>query len=205
MSGNYENIINSLMQTEPSIIAVAVVGANNSVVYSTANWDISPEVGALASGWATMKIPSIMISGIKYTTLQVDVDNIVATSIKGEGHIVGVKNDNYKIIIYVKPDGDMKSTIVEAMRALRAISSGQSYMDTGAKLGKEVAPAARAPVQGGASVDPQLKTEIQGLLDWIKDQNGLMGYISFYLQENDAQKIAELSKIYMEFRQIFGV
>ncbi len=205
MSVEFENVINSLMETEPSIIAVAVIGANKSIAYSTANWDISADIGALSSGWASMKIPSILISGIKYTTLQCDIDNIVATSIKGEGHIIGVKNDNYKIIIYVKPDGDMKATLVEAMRALRAISSGQSYMDAGAKLGKEVAPAAKAPVQGGIEVDPLLKTEIQGLLEWLKDQNGLQGYINYYLTQNDAEKIAELSKIYIEFRQIFGV
>ena len=43
------------------------------------------------------------------------------------------------------------------------------------------------------------------IIDWIKDAEGLAGYISYYLQQNNAQIISELSKIYAELRQIFGV
>ncbi|KKM84819.1 hypothetical protein LCGC14_1295270, partial [marine sediment metagenome] len=60
-------------------------------------------------------------------------------------------------------------------------------------------------VGGGGTVDPQLKGEIKAFLDWIKDAEGLVGYINYYLQQNNAQIISELSKIYGELRQIFGV
>ena len=58
---------------------------------------------------------------------------------------------------------------------------------------------------GGGSVDPQLKGEIQALLDWIKDSEGLAGYIQYYLDQNNNQIISEMAKIYAELRQIFGV
>ncbi len=50
-----------------------------------------------------------------------------------------------------------------------------------------------------------LKGEIQSFLDWIKDSEGLTGYINYYLQQNNAQVISKLSKIYKELRQIFGI
>ena len=68
-----------------------------------------------------------------------------------------------------------------------------------------VAASAAPAVAAAASVDPQLKGEIQAFLDWIKDSEGLSGYINYYLQQNNAQIISELSKIYAELRQIFGV
>ena len=50
-----------------------------------------------------------------------------------------------------------------------------------------------------------LKGEIQSFLDWIKDSEGLTGYINYYLQQNNTQVISKLSKIYKELRQIFGI
>lgn len=55
------------------------------------------------------------------------------------------------------------------------------------------------------TIDPQLESEIQNFLDWVRDSEGLAGYIKYYLQENNTQIISELSKIYYELRKIIGV
>ena len=78
-------------------------------------------------------------------------------------------------------------------------------MDASAQMGGTASAGGPAPVSAGPTVDPQLKGEIQSFLDWIKDSEGLAGYINYYLQQNNAQIISELSKIYNELRQIFGV
>ena len=70
-------------------------------------------------------------------------------------------------------------------------------------LGMYTASAA-APAPAAARVDPSLKQEIDGFLQWIKDPNGLSGYISYYLQQNDPNVIAKLAKAYNDFRQVFG-
>jgi hypothetical protein len=55
-----------------------------------------------------------------------------------------------------------------------------------------------------SSVDPALKAEIDAFLSWIKDPNGLAGYIAYYLQNNDTYTISRLAEIYNEFRRIFN-
>lgn len=200
---DYQTAVYNLMQSEPGVIAVAVIEGNNQIAYSTDNWDISADVSRIASSWASMKAQFIMVSGVKYSMLQCTIERIVATSIRGEGHIVGAKDDERKVIAYVEPDGNMNTAYVEAARALSAMSSKSTYLDANAQLGKDVPPAASAG--GGAKVDPQLKSEIQAFLDWIKDTDGLAGYINYYLQQNNGQIISELSKIYSELRSIFGV
>ena len=61
------------------------------------------------------------------------------------------------------------------------------------------------PTAAGVNFDSQLKGEVQSFLEWIKDSEGLSGYINYYLQQNNPSIISELSKIYSELRQIFGV
>ena len=192
--------IYNLMQSEPTIIA-AVVLKGNQIIYSTDNWDVSADMSRVISSWSSMNAQFIMISGVKYSLLQCTTERLVATSIRGEGHIVGAKDEEHKVIAYVEPDGPMNAAYMDTARALSSMNSTGPYLEDAAQLGKTVAPAASASPQ----IDPQLKGEIQAFLDWIKDNDGLSGYINYYLQQNNAQIISELSKIYSELRQIFGV
>jgi len=202
----------NLMQADPSIIAGAVL-KGKEIIYSTDNWDISADVDRIVSSWIGQSARFIMVSGVKYSMLQMEAERLIAMSMKGEGSIVAAKDDEHKLIVYVGPDGDGRGAAMDVQKALGSMGSGASYMDATAQLGQktsqiaEVASAgSSAPVGGGAgSVDPQLQGEIKAFLDWIKDGEGLAGYISYYLQQNNAQIISELSKIYNELRQIFGV
>jgi hypothetical protein len=51
-------------------------------------------------------------------------------------------------------------------------------------------------------IDPELRGTIQAFLEWVKDPEGLAGYISYYLQQNNHQVISKLSKIYNELIKI---
>jgi len=203
---DYEGAVNYLMTSEPTIIAVAIIEGKD-IVYTTDNWDISPDVSRVISAWSSMNAQFIMISGVKYSMLQCTSERIVATSIRGEGHIVGAKDQERKVIGYVEPDGPMNAAYMQTARALAMMSSKGSYLENEAQLGQKGANMGGAASVGGAAanVDPQLKSEIESFLEWIKDADGLSGYINYYLQQNNAQIIAELSKIYTELRTIFGV
>jgi hypothetical protein len=200
MSVDPETAVYNLMQSEPNIIAIAVI-QGKEIIYSTDNWDISDDIGRVVSSWASMNAQFVMISGVKYSLLQCTNERLVATSIRGEGHIVGAKNDEYKVIVYVEPDGNMSAAYMDTARCLSSMSASRPYLDSSAQMGK-AGPQAASTV---ADIDPQLKSEIQAFLDWIKDAEGLAGYISYYIQQNNTQVISELSKIYSELRQIFGV
>ncbi len=202
---DYEGAVNYLMASEPSVIAVAIVEGRD-VVYSTDNWDVTPDIGRVLSAWSSMNAQFIMISGVKYSMLQCTTERIVATSIRGEGHIVGSKDEERRLIAYVEPDGPMNAAYMQAARALAMLRSKGSYLDDTAQLGQKAASMGSASSAAASiSVDPQLKSEIQSFLEWIKDADGLAGYINYYLQQNNAQIISELSKVYSELRSIFGV
>ena len=213
MPDSPENAINLLMQGDPHIIAGAVL-KGSEIIYSTDNWDISADVSRILSSWMGQNAQFIHVSGVKYSVLQMEAVRLVAMSYKGEGSIVAAKDDEYKVFIYLDPDGYALGAVMEVQRALGSLTDQAEYIDAGAQLGggqdqtmaaASVAAPVVAAASGGASVDPQLKGEITAFLDWIKDSEGLVGYINYYLQQNNAQIISELSKIYGELRQIFGV
>jgi len=195
-------VIYNLLQKDPSIIAAAVIQGRDNILYSTDNWDISPDISKVSSNWNSLNAQFIMISGVKYSVLQCTSERIVATSIRGEGHIIGAQDEEHKVIIYLEPDGEPMGATMDTARAVSALSTKQAYVDTSTQFRSgSVTP---APVVG-KNIDPQLKGEIQSFLEWIKDGEGLSGYINYYLQQNNTHIISELSKIYNELRQIFGV
>ncbi|MFX1337577.1 MAG: profilin family protein [Promethearchaeota archaeon] len=190
-----------LMQKDPHIIAAAVISGTNEIIYSTDNWDISADVGRVIASWVAQNAQFIMVSGVKYSMLQCEPERLVATSIRGEGSIVAAKDDEHKLIAYLEPDGYAPGAAMDVQRIITSMSSKTPYMGSNTQLGKTVPAAASAT----PSIDPQLKGEIEAFLEWIKDADGLSGYINYYLQQNNTQIISELSKIYSELRQIFGV
>ena len=191
----------NLMQADPHIIAAAVISGSNEIVYSTDNWDISADISRVISSWVGQNAQFIMVSGVKYSMLQCEPERLVATSIRGEGSIVAAKDDEHKLIAYLEPDGYAPGAAMDVQRTITTMSSKTPYMGENAQLGKDIPAAASAT----PNIDPQLKGEIEAFLEWIKDADGLSGYINYYLQQNNAQIISELSKIYSELRQIFGV
>jgi hypothetical protein len=202
MPSDPQTAVYSLMQKDPSIIAAAVVQGNNNILFSTDNWDISPDVSRVISSWNSMNAQFIIISGVKYSILQCTSERLVATSIRGEGHIIGAKDEEHKLIVYLEPDGEPMGATMDTARTLSEMSSKSTYVDQNAQFGSDMGTS--SPINA-PSIDPQLKGEIQSFLDWIKDSEGLSGYINYYLQQNNTQIISELSKIYTELRQIFGV
>jgi hypothetical protein len=191
-----------LIQKDPSIIAAAVVKGNDNIIYSTDNWDISSDIRQVVSSWNSMNAQFIMISGVKYSILQCTSERLVATSIKGEGHILGAKDEDHKLIVYLEPDGEPMGATMDTARTLAEMSSRGSYLDESSQLGANTEYSSQS---SPSAIDPHLKGEIESFLEWIKNSEGLAGYINYYLQQNNTQIISSLSRIYAELRQIFGV
>ena len=97
--------------TNSRIIAVTLVQGSDTILYSTDNWDISADVGRVISLWRSLNAKFIVISGVKYSVLQCTSERLVATSIRGDGHILLAKDDDYTLILHVKPDGDGYSMV----------------------------------------------------------------------------------------------
>ena len=206
-----QTAVYNLMQNDPHVIAAAVV-KGKEIIYTTDNWDISADIGRIVSSWIGQSAQFIMVSGVKYSVLQMEAERLVAMSYKGDGSIVAAKDDEHKLIVYLDPDGYAIGAAMDVQRAVGSMSTQGPYLDSNAQMGQKVTQMGGAASTGvapsasaGPSVDPQLKGDIQAFLDWVKDSEGLAGYINYYLQQNNAQIISELSKIYDELRVIFGV
>ena len=182
---DYESLVGNLLEIMPSIYAVAIIEIINEIVYSTDNWDISADIENICLCWDNRNAPIIYISGIKYTILECEIDSMVATSLQGQGHIVGCKDSDRRIITYVERKGDIKAAIVEISRILAKMSDKKPYIDE-------------------PYINPEIKREIKYFLDWIKDPNGLSTYIKYYLQKNNTHIISELAKIYGELIDIIN-
>ena len=125
----------NLSQTDPNIIAAAVI-KGKEIIYTTDNWDISGDLDIVLSSWMGQSAQFIMVSGVKYSILQMEAERLMATSYKGEGSIVGAKNDEFKIIAYMGPDGYGPTALMDIQRALTSISADVSFMDNNAQLGQ---------------------------------------------------------------------
>ncbi|MBY9007556.1 MAG: hypothetical protein KGD63_12445 [Candidatus Lokiarchaeota archaeon] len=198
-----EQAVNNLMQKDPTILAVTVITGKNNITYQTDNWDISSDIGQVISSWTGQNAQFLKISGVKYSILQITSERMTAISIRGEGSIVAAKNDDHKIIAYVSPEGDMRGAMMDTSRVLTDMSTKNSYIDNSTQLGKSDSPLPPASVSH--NIDPGLKSEVQSFLDWIKDNEGLAGYIRYYIQQNNMQIISQLSKVYFSLKTIFGL
>jgi len=200
--GDPQSAVYNLMEKDPNIIAAAVLKGKKNIIFQTDNWDIQPDIDLVISSWIGQNAAFIKISGVKYSMLQCTEERMAATSVKGEGSIVAAKDGEHKIIAYISPDGDMRGAMMDTARALSKMSSKEAYIDGDTQLGTQTSSYSQSTTAG---IDGQLKGEIQSFLQWVKDSEGLQGYVRYYLQQNNTQIITELSKVYSDLRNIFEV
>lgn len=198
-----ESAVAKLMEKDPNIIAATVLEGKRDIIFQTDNWDLSPDLDRVMSSWMGQNAAFIKISGVKYSVLQSTEERLAATSVKGEGSIVGAQDDEHKIIAYVSPDGDMRGAMMDTARALGDMSSQERYMDVDAELGDGESPEPQPQQQSAA--ESEAAREVKSFLQWIKDSEGLAGYVKYYLQQEDERIISELSEVYQNIRKILGV
>lgn len=191
MSVDYETAVSNLKQSEPEIKAVAIIEGDDKIVYSTENWDITTDVKKLVSIWDSMYGQAITISGKKYSILQFTPERLVATSMQ-EGHIIGAKDDERKIIVNVGPDGNILTAYMATARTLKLMSSKEPYLAADTQLGvKKAIPSFWDT--------PKLREELmKGLIDFFKQGGKLEKPDEFDIKrrEQDRKKrMEELEKV----------
>ncbi|MHA1270899.1 MAG: hypothetical protein ACTSPY_13985 [Candidatus Helarchaeota archaeon] len=119
-----ENIISELQKTNPSIGAVTVYNwQQNQILYQSSEWDISQDLGPILTAWTETQ-PSVMVQGIKYSTLQCTPERLVCQNLQGQGAIVGANYQNRLIIIsWVSADGAPGDAYRDITRTLDKIKN----------------------------------------------------------------------------------
>ncbi|MHA1263768.1 MAG: hypothetical protein ACTSRS_00890 [Candidatus Helarchaeota archaeon] len=132
-------IIRELMASNNTITAATVLTPEGQVVYQTSNWDISSDVIGLLNSWR-QQAPSVVVQGIKYSTLQCTPERLVSTNILGQGHIVASSERNRILLAYVTPDGGAGVAYMDVARALSQITGGGAAQPAAAPAPTQVSP-----------------------------------------------------------------
>ncbi|MHA1237725.1 MAG: hypothetical protein ACTSSJ_00525 [Candidatus Odinarchaeia archaeon] len=114
------SLLDQLMQADRTILATALIDMSGNILYQTNNWTLSgPEIIAAFKD----KAPSIVIHGVRYSTLTVTEDSLIATNIKGQGHIIGTTvGDKGLLLCYATSEGDPKVVYMELIRIAHTIN-----------------------------------------------------------------------------------
>jgi len=191
MTIDYEQAVKDL-KTESDIKSVAIIEGKYKIVYSTDDWDISNDIRKLVGIWDSMHGKSLTVSENKYSILQATPERLVATSIKGKGHILGAKDDERKVIVFAKPKGNMLTAYTAAARALEAMSSKEPYIDQEVELGR----IEKFPSEWDT---PRLREEMmKGLIDFFTQGGKLEKPDETDLKRREKernQRMEELSKV----------
>ncbi|MFX1313129.1 MAG: class I SAM-dependent methyltransferase [Promethearchaeota archaeon] len=137
MPVDYKIAIDKLRHILSFVNSVAVIERRSDLVYSTNNWEIKGDINNINSIWSSNNLQTITISGIQYLIRTCSNDRLIASSLKGEGHIVGVKDDERTIIALIEPDGIIPFTTVEISKVLASLKIRKPYLDENTELGKK--------------------------------------------------------------------
>lgn len=117
MASNFDSVIAQLQARNPNVTAIAILTLDGKVMYQTNNWNVVADAPNLISAWRE-KAPSILVQGIKYSTLSSTDERLVATNVSGMGHII-MATARYRALLmaYVTPQGDTQGSYVDVSRA----------------------------------------------------------------------------------------
>jgi len=208
----YEEAVSDLQENYKYALCSAIIDGSSNILYSTDNWDISNDVKNIMAAWRSGSARFVKVSSwdMKFSVLQTDPVRFISTNFGKKGHLIGAStpDQSYYMIAFVGIEAEdwMHGAFPSIARAVAMLVGASSATET-SKF--EVGPKNEdsnsiAGETGGSSIDPQLKENIEGFLQWIKDPQGLSGYISYYIEQNDTTIMPKLAAIYNEFRRIFN-
>ena len=206
---NYKSIVKNLQKHYSDATKVVVFNNNGKVLHSTANWKVSKDVKSVLAIWGGGNAQFVNMNNIRYSVLQMAPERFVATNRQKKGHLVGssIPGTDAYLIAYIKPKakGWMHMAYPAIARAAAMMRKGSKaqFIETEVDASDDNDLTDIGSRLAQPSVDPYLKAEVEGFLDWIKNPQGLNSYLLHSLQENDPNRISKLAEIYNELYRIF--
>ncbi len=206
---NYKSIVKNLQKHYSDATKVVVFNNNGKVLHSTANWKVSKDVKSVLTIWGGGNAQFVKMNNIRYSVLQMAPERFVATNRQKKGHLVGssIPGTDMYLIAQIKPKakGWMHMAYPAIARAAAMMRKGSKaqFAETEVDASDDNDLADISSRLAQPSVDPHLKAEVEGFLDWIKNPQGLNSYLLHSLQENDPNRLSKLAEIYNELYRIF--
>ena len=180
------------------------------VLHSTGKWNVSKDVKRVFASWSSGSAQFVNMDGNRYSVLQMAPERFIATNRQKKGHLVGSSipgTDMYLIAhIRAKAKGweHMAYPAIARAAAMMIKGTKSQFIETEVDVTNDVNELAEVKNRlGPSSIDPYLKAEVEGFLDWIKNPQGLNSYLLQSLQENDPYRISKLAEIYNELYRLF--
>ena len=206
---NYKSIVKHLQKHYSDATEVVVINNKAKILHSTSNWSVSKDIKGLLASWSSANTQSVNMAGIRYSVLQMAPERFVATNMQKKGHLVGssVPGTDMYLIAHIrqKAKGWMHMAYPAIARAAAMMTKGSKsqFIETEIKTLEDNELVLISQEMTQPSIEPYLKMEIEGFLEWIKNPQGLSSYLSHSLQENDPYRISKLAEIYNDFYRIF--
>lgn len=188
---------------------VVVISNKGKILHSTSNWSVAKDVKALLASWGSGNAQSVNMNGVRYSVLQMQPERFIATNRQKKGHLVGssIPGTDMYLVAHIKPKAKgwehMAYPAIARAAAMMIKGSKSEFIKTEVDASNESELAQKSSRMAQPSIDPQLKAELESLLGWIKDPQGLPYYLQYSLQENDPNRISKLAEIYNELYRIF--
>jgi hypothetical protein len=215
---NVKSAVDKLQKHYPDASKVVVVDKGGKVLYSTGKWDVKKDIKGVLANWASGNAQFVTLDGIRYSILQMEPERFIATNRKKEGHLIGATSPDGKLyfIAHIKPKAKgwfhMAYPAVARAAAMIKKKSESQFIKTKMDLSdvsdtniveSTVDYSAYNKIAQKPLIEPSLKAEIEGFLQWVNNPQGLAAYISNTLQQNDLYRISKLAELYNEFYHIF--
>ncbi|MFX1418763.1 MAG: hypothetical protein ACFE9N_07580 [Promethearchaeota archaeon] len=213
---NIKSVVSKLQKHYPDASEVAVVDRGGKVLFSTSKWDIKNDIKEVLAKWASGTAQFINLNGIRYSVLQMEPERFIGTNRKNKGHLIGASTPDGKIymLAHIKPKAKgwfhMAYPALARAAAMLKKGSQSDFIESKIEIKEEEVfesttgqMATLRISQPQATIDPYLKAEIEGFLQWINNPQGLVAYILNTLQQNDQYRISKLAEIYNELYRLF--
>ena len=208
---SFKNVVSKLQHHYKDAKSVAIIDNNGKLLYSTKNWNIKNDIKSLLASWASNSAHSVTVDSIRYSVVQMEPERFIATNRHKKGHLIGATTpdgEKYMVAqISPKAKGWFHLAYPAVARAAAMISKGtktgfiETKVDTnGGDLAETYEGLTKV---GEIHIDPMLKAEVEAFLEWIKNPEGLITYITYYLQQNNPDIISQLAKYYDELYRLF--
>ncbi len=206
---NYKSIVKNLQKHYSDATEVVVVSNKAKILHSTSNWKVAKDVKGVLASWSSGNALFVNMNGIRYSVLQMAPERFIATNRKKKGHLVGssIPGTDMYIIAHIRPKAKgwmhMAYPAIARAAAMMRKGSKSQFIETEVDASDDAELADKSSRMVQPSIDPYLKAEVEGFLDWINDPQGLTFYLLSSLQENNPYRISKLAEIYNELYRIF--
>jgi len=209
----YKSIIQKLQKHYPDADKVVIFTNRGKILFSSKDFSVGSDLKSLIASWQSGTGASVTVDSVRYSLLQQTPDRLIATNRHKKGHLIGATtpDKNTYVVAHVKPKakGWYHYAYPSVARAA-AMLQNQSFENSFEPKMEVARDTSTSNLNSGSmsstiqisQINPALKAEIEGFLQWIKIPSGLQAYIAHALDVNDFNVITRLSSIYQELYDI---